>query len=757
MIEKMNSMLGNPNVKTFLDFLAKAEGGDYNVVVGGGTFDDFSKHPGRVGLRTKEGPSTAAGRYQITKTTFDDVAPKLGLKDFSPRSQDLAAVYLLQRRGALEDVAGGNWDEAINKLGKEWASLPTSKYQQPKKTWDYVRENLSEKTVVAGASADAVGSKEDVSTPIVPTAEPESVFAAVSTPATAPETRTMDQPGVAKVEELPETYRLALAANYLADTEDESVTERAVQMIEEREEAARGGAGKIPALAAFGGGNQQAVDPFQFVLQREEQQAEPRRRPVPKMPVKFAEGGEVSPEELMEQMSVGALPEQTAPSSVDTAVNDYLRMQSKLVTDPKTWFQTADRRLSETIEQDPTEFALGFTGAGIAGILKPKGGTFLSGPASELEAGINAFKQSLKDRIERRANTPVAEKAKASIDFFDKQFKSYHQRKLGSQEDSLRDAFIRGDFKGKERLSAENVNYLDTQRAIAQQGQNPEARAQALKELNRWYDDFAGIQAVVPESMPFPLSQSLERRQAQLRQQGVSVPQSDLYKATAEVPERVLDPRTRKAFTEKDVAYDARSALDIEQRMQYLDDYLVTLSPQQIKNLRFEDAMIRSEQYHDFLTRAAKRDVTPEELFAGRKKVLEVGDKEWRDIVDPKALELEGLFMDHCIGGAGYCEDLTSGVGKHFSLQNKKTGEPHTTLSIYKSPFSSGNKHVIIQQIKGKSNSAPEKYFPEIEKFLENYESQVGRIYITEKRTHIPPAFRTPEYTDIPKAFRGNE
>jgi hypothetical protein len=78
-------------------------------------------------------------------------------------------------------------------------------------------------------------------------------------------------------------------------------------------------------------------------------------------------------------------------------------------------------------------------------------------------------------------------------------------------------------------------------------------------------------------------------------------------------------------------------------------------------------------------------------------------------------------------------------------------------MSIYRSPFSDSGKHVIIRQIKGKSNSAPEKYFPEIEQFLENYEKQVGRIYIVEKKKHIPPAFRTPEYTEIPRAFRGNE
>lgn len=119
------------NLKSFLDTLSATEGANYNTVVGGGTFGDYSQHPNKVGLVTGDGPSTAAGRYQITGTTWKGVSKQLGLKDFSPESQDKAAIELLRRRGALDDVLAGNWDSAIRKLGDEWQSLPsgTSKNQ----------------------------------------------------------------------------------------------------------------------------------------------------------------------------------------------------------------------------------------------------------------------------------------------------------------------------------------------------------------------------------------------------------------------------------------------------------------------------------------------------------------------------------------------------------------------------------------------------------------------------------------------------
>lgn len=137
--------VGNPdsNVRKFLNFLSKAEGHQYNTITGGKTFDDFSRHPNIVGMVTKEGPSTAAGAYGITKRTYDSVASNLGIKDFSEVSQDKVAIELIRRRGALQDVAQGNWEAAINKLGNEWASLPSSPYSQSKRSWEWSMATLN--------------------------------------------------------------------------------------------------------------------------------------------------------------------------------------------------------------------------------------------------------------------------------------------------------------------------------------------------------------------------------------------------------------------------------------------------------------------------------------------------------------------------------------------------------------------------------------------------------------------------------------
>ena len=36
-----------------------------------------------------------AGAYQINETTWDDIKDKAGVKDFSPKSQDIFAKYLM--------------------------------------------------------------------------------------------------------------------------------------------------------------------------------------------------------------------------------------------------------------------------------------------------------------------------------------------------------------------------------------------------------------------------------------------------------------------------------------------------------------------------------------------------------------------------------------------------------------------------------------------------------------------------------------
>lgn len=132
--------IGGPEVAAFLDMLAFAEIGTdllassddgYNVLVGGKTFDDYSRHPNVLVPLPRWGiKSTAAGRYQFLKRTWDDLEAQLRLSDFSPASQDRACVRMLSWCGALPLVKAGQIEEAIFAARKLWASLPGAGYGQ---------------------------------------------------------------------------------------------------------------------------------------------------------------------------------------------------------------------------------------------------------------------------------------------------------------------------------------------------------------------------------------------------------------------------------------------------------------------------------------------------------------------------------------------------------------------------------------------------------------------------------------------------
>jgi muramidase (phage lysozyme) len=124
------------NLKAFLIMIQYSEGtfgkDGYRMLYGGSYFNDLSKHPNTP--ITKWGiTSTAAGAYQILNKTWNEIQAKLRLPDFSPLSQDKAAIELIRRRKALEDVMAGRFAQAIEKCKKEWASLPGAGYGQNEK------------------------------------------------------------------------------------------------------------------------------------------------------------------------------------------------------------------------------------------------------------------------------------------------------------------------------------------------------------------------------------------------------------------------------------------------------------------------------------------------------------------------------------------------------------------------------------------------------------------------------------------------
>ncbi|MDT4864541.1 hypothetical protein FQZ97_993050 [compost metagenome] len=126
------------NRAAFLMMIRTAEGtaggNGYRTLFGGGTFDSYADHPRQVITRMSNGKpisSSAAGAYQFLRKTWDTLVERLGLPDFSPASQDVAALELIREAGALGDVDAGRFALAVRKVRKIWASMPGAGYGQP--------------------------------------------------------------------------------------------------------------------------------------------------------------------------------------------------------------------------------------------------------------------------------------------------------------------------------------------------------------------------------------------------------------------------------------------------------------------------------------------------------------------------------------------------------------------------------------------------------------------------------------------------
>ncbi len=160
------------NVRAALEVIAHAEGtrksmDPYRVVFGYGhtiagldkkvgTFDDFADHPTatgewrgvqlppemcrRAGHLSGRCRSTAAGKYQIILPTWRNCKAALKLPDFSPSSQDQAAVLIMRKCGGLRLIEAGNFDIAMIAMSTQWASLPGTDEGQPERPMVELRE-----------------------------------------------------------------------------------------------------------------------------------------------------------------------------------------------------------------------------------------------------------------------------------------------------------------------------------------------------------------------------------------------------------------------------------------------------------------------------------------------------------------------------------------------------------------------------------------------------------------------------------------
>ena len=137
--------LKNPNVQAFLRAVRLGEGSSdelgYYRIVGGQTFTDDSVHPHvRVFLPKYNVYSTAAGAYQIIFPTWTGLCKQYNFPDFTPESQDEAAVALITEKHALDDVIAGRLARAVDKCCSIWASLPGSTAGQRTEDFNAVQQ-----------------------------------------------------------------------------------------------------------------------------------------------------------------------------------------------------------------------------------------------------------------------------------------------------------------------------------------------------------------------------------------------------------------------------------------------------------------------------------------------------------------------------------------------------------------------------------------------------------------------------------------
>lgn len=175
------SLLSEPNVQRALNTIKAAEGttryaNPYAAGFGGRTLQSLDKHPNTsASFRDKSGQrgkTTAAGAYQFLGGTWNEMKNALGLKDFSQKNQDIAAIGLLDRAGALGHVMTGNVKGFVDSAKGTWASFPGSPYNQPTKSMDFVQ---------SAWNSPITSFEPDIRSVPTPTARPDMAFSAPRT------------------------------------------------------------------------------------------------------------------------------------------------------------------------------------------------------------------------------------------------------------------------------------------------------------------------------------------------------------------------------------------------------------------------------------------------------------------------------------------------------------------------------------------------------------------------------------------------
>lgn len=180
------AVYGTPAQRAFLDAIAAGETTSgsghnygYSMGFGGREIDNLSSHPYKPRQFSTTmhadkfggaSPTSAAGRYQFQRGTWDSAARALGLTDFSPASQDKAALYLAERRGAGGLIAKGDVRGALSlpSIGQEWASTKNILKKLDNGKIQFGRETPAQTDYASALLGNTYGTASAPAVPYVP-------------------------------------------------------------------------------------------------------------------------------------------------------------------------------------------------------------------------------------------------------------------------------------------------------------------------------------------------------------------------------------------------------------------------------------------------------------------------------------------------------------------------------------------------------------------------------------------------------------
>jgi hypothetical protein len=425
----------------------------------------------------------------------------------------------------------------------------------------------------------------------------------------------------------------------------------------------------------------------------------------------------------------------------------------------------------------------------------------------------------------------------AMMNFFNSQARNYLTRQYGTPDDPIMKGIVSGKLTNEDLQKFGRIpSYMTKAAKEGKTRVNPETgesrfypsaeASQALRDINKIYDMMTGMRGAVfsRDTIGSPRFDSLASdeagtKQSELRDSTIQqlidqgVPRDQINQSIGLVgyksPKFVAADKTksplitadymglpnsleelflqdpnklpkafRTAIEKGEPIYDInpRSELNTMLAPKELVRYLRTLSPEKIKNLRFDDAVKGSLKLQEeiaerkqFVQRISDNKPVPDKVFLeGVSAPIVTYGKEsqypgftWRRITDPEATTIEGAYVGHSVGGfaegGGYGpkrhKEFVKGDVKIYSLRDER-GRPVTTVEVFDIPGSPK----VATQIRGAGratgNTMPKPYGLALVDLF----NDIGVTSINEAEVFLPPevlAYKKQKANETPINLRG--